>query len=85
MRLSEAAAARGPMTQFLDWYLGKLQIAARHDARLASAFQRVGNLLDAPPSLLHPRIALRVLRGNLRPSTSGRTDNRAPAPAPLQG
>jgi hypothetical protein len=27
----------------------------------------VGNLLAPPPSVMHPRVALRVLWGNLRP------------------
>ena len=48
-------------TRFINWYLGKLQAAARHDQVLALAFLRVGNLFAAPASLLHPRIALRVL------------------------
>ena len=68
LRLSGAATTRAPMARFLDWYLDRLQVAARHDARLALAFQRVGNLIDAPPALLRPRVAMRVLRGNLRPA-----------------
>ncbi len=32
----------------------------------ALAFLTVGNLLAPPPSVMHPRVALRVLWGNLR-------------------
>lgn len=61
--------ARDPKTRFLTWYLDRLQRAARHDARLALAFRRVGSLFDAPPSLLRPGIALRVLWGTLHEPT----------------
>ena len=54
---------RTPMTRFIGGYLARLHAAAEHDGVLSSAFIRVANLLAAPPSLLHPRIALRVLRG----------------------
>jgi 2-polyprenyl-6-methoxyphenol hydroxylase-like FAD-dependent oxidoreductase len=59
-RLSGTARI-APLQRFLNWYLGELQIVAQHDPEVASAFLRVGGLLAAPPSLLHPRIALRVL------------------------
>jgi hypothetical protein len=52
--------------RFIGWYVGKLQIAARRDEVVGAAFQQVGSLLAAPPSLLRPSIALRVLWGNLR-------------------
>jgi 2-polyprenyl-6-methoxyphenol hydroxylase-like FAD-dependent oxidoreductase len=57
---------RTPLTRFVNWYLGKLQVAARRDARLTRAFHEVANLLAPPPSLLRPAVALRVLQGNLR-------------------
>jgi hypothetical protein len=43
-------------------YLARLHAAA-HDADLASAFVRVVGLVAPPQSLLHPSIAVRVLRG----------------------
>lgn len=52
--------------RFINWYVGKLQIAARHDPELSLAFMKVANLFVPPPSLLHPRLAWRVLIGNLR-------------------
>jgi flavin-dependent dehydrogenase len=66
LSLSDAEGAQTRMMRFINWYMRKLQIAARRDPRLAFAFQRVANLIDAPPTLLHPRIALQVLWGNLR-------------------
>jgi 2-polyprenyl-6-methoxyphenol hydroxylase-like FAD-dependent oxidoreductase len=59
-----------PLARFLNWYVGKLQIAARTDPQAALAFMLVASLIAAPPSLLHPRIALRVLRANLRAATA---------------
>jgi hypothetical protein len=60
----------GPRTlgvKIINAYLAKLLKAADHDPVAALAFHRVGNLLAAPPSLMHSRIAARVLWGNLRP------------------
>ena len=61
-------AVQGPrpaMVRFINWYIGKLHIAARHDQILTYAFLRVANLVAAPPTLLSPSVAWRVLRGNL--------------------
>ena len=70
-RLSGKAGARGPVERCLDRYMDRLHVAARHDPQVAAAFLRVANLLDAPTALLHPRVALRVVRGNLlRPSNA---------------
>ena len=57
---------RGPMVNFLNWYIGKLHRAAHRDPVVALAFHKVANLIAPPPSILSPRIAWRVLRGNLR-------------------
>jgi 2-polyprenyl-6-methoxyphenol hydroxylase-like FAD-dependent oxidoreductase len=61
-------AVEGPRTamgNFINWYLGKLHIAARKDPELTLAFHTVANLLADPPTLLKPNIAYRVARGNL--------------------
>ena len=52
--------------RFINWYVGKLQVAARHDPELSLAFMKVANLFVPPPSLLRPRLAWRVFIGNLR-------------------
>jgi 2-polyprenyl-6-methoxyphenol hydroxylase-like FAD-dependent oxidoreductase len=61
-------AVEGPRTamgNFINWYLGKLHIAARKDPELTLAFHSVANLLADPPTLLKPNIAYRIARGNL--------------------
>jgi hypothetical protein len=66
LRYEEVEGARSGMVKFINWYIGKLHIAASTDPRVATAFHRVANLLDPPPSILHPGIAWRILQGNLR-------------------
>ena len=55
---------RSPKVRFINWYIGKLHVAARHDAELAIAFLRVANLEAPPTLLLSPANLLRVIRGN---------------------
>jgi 2-polyprenyl-6-methoxyphenol hydroxylase-like FAD-dependent oxidoreductase len=57
---------RPAMVRFINWYIGKLHLAARNDATLATAFLKVANLMSPPPALLSPAIAWRVWRGNRR-------------------
>jgi 2-polyprenyl-6-methoxyphenol hydroxylase-like FAD-dependent oxidoreductase len=64
-RLSGAQGPVSPAKRLLQWYMGKLQIATHHDPVVAQAFRQVTNMMAAPPSLLHPRIALRVLWAHL--------------------
>jgi len=59
--------AKPLIERLLDRYLDRLLRAAPHDRELTIAFNRVLNLLSAPPSLLAPRIAVRVLRPARRP------------------
>ncbi len=65
LRYPEVDGPRTPILKFINWYLGKLHIAARADPKLTFAFQRAAQLLDPPTSLLKPGVALRVMRGNL--------------------
>ena len=62
---------RPAKVKFINWYIGKLHLAAQHDGRLASAFLRVANLEAPPQVLLHPATALRVMLGNLRRHGAG--------------
>jgi hypothetical protein len=60
---------KGPRTakvRFINWYVGKLHMAARHDAVLGNTFLAVANMEAPPPQLLHPAIVMRVIWGNLR-------------------
>jgi hypothetical protein len=65
LRHPQAEGPRPPKVRFINWYIGKLHMAARHDSKLATAFLRVANL-EAPPSLLlQPQVVMRVIAGNL--------------------
>ncbi len=66
LRQPRVEGARPAMVRFINWYIGKLHLAARHDAALATAFLEVANLMSPPPALLNPAIAWRVWRGNHR-------------------
>lgn len=65
LRHPQVVGPRSPKVRFINWYIGKLHMAARHDARLATAFLEVANLEASPTQLLHPATVLRVIRGNL--------------------
>jgi 2-polyprenyl-6-methoxyphenol hydroxylase-like FAD-dependent oxidoreductase len=65
LAFAQAEGPRGPMVNFLNWYIAKLHRAAHRDPALALAFHKVSNLVAAPPTLLRPGIVWRVLRGNL--------------------
>lgn len=77
LRYPHVEGPRTMMGRFVNWYISKLHIAAHHDAAVSMAFLRVVNMIDPPPSLLRPRTALRVLRGNLFPRTT-RLNNAQP-------
>ena len=80
LRHPQVAGPRSPKVRFINWYIGKLHMAARHDAKLATAFLEVANLEAPPTRLLQPAIVMRVLRGNFgRPR-----GNAEPTPAGVQ-
>ncbi len=54
------------MTRFLNWYIKKLHTAAHYDADVSIAFLKVINMVASPPSILAPRIMLRIIKNNLR-------------------
>jgi 2-polyprenyl-6-methoxyphenol hydroxylase-like FAD-dependent oxidoreductase len=66
LRHPQVKGARPPMLRFINWYIGKLHLAATRDSTLATAFLKVANLMIPPSSLLHPAIAWRVWRGHYR-------------------
>ena len=72
--------ARAPLPgRIVNRYLERLLPVAEHDERVASAFLTVLGMLRPPTSLLHPAIALRVLRGSLRrPTLAQRHHHDAP-------
>jgi 2-polyprenyl-6-methoxyphenol hydroxylase-like FAD-dependent oxidoreductase len=61
LRMPDVPGKKSLPGQFLDWYLGKLDMAATHDRSAVIAFQNVQNLLAPPQSLLKPALIARVL------------------------
>jgi 2-polyprenyl-6-methoxyphenol hydroxylase-like FAD-dependent oxidoreductase len=68
LRMPETKGRRSLKVSFTNWYISKLHRAAHRDPAAAEAFLRVANLLMPPPSILHPNIVLRVLKGSLFPA-----------------
>jgi 2-polyprenyl-6-methoxyphenol hydroxylase-like FAD-dependent oxidoreductase len=66
LRMPETIGRRTFAVKAINAYVAKLHKAAHFDPVVALAYHKVGNLLAPPPSILAPRIALRVLWGNLR-------------------
>jgi 2-polyprenyl-6-methoxyphenol hydroxylase-like FAD-dependent oxidoreductase len=77
LRHPQVQGPRSPKVRFINWYIGRLHMAARHDAVLGNAFLRVANLEAPPAALLHPAVVARVLWGNLRRSRPGREATQA--------
>jgi 2-polyprenyl-6-methoxyphenol hydroxylase-like FAD-dependent oxidoreductase len=68
---------RTPKGRLLNAYIARLHAAAARDAGLADAFVRVAGLVAPPQTLLHPRVAVRVLRPSRQPAGS----ERSPSPS----
>jgi hypothetical protein len=66
LRHPHVQGPRSPKVRFINWYIGKLHMAARQDAVLANAFLKVANLTMSPMRLLHPSVVARVIYGNVR-------------------
>ena len=64
LRHPKVEGPRPAKVRFINWYIGKLHMAARHDAKLATAFLEVANLEAPPTRLLQPAVVMRVIRGN---------------------
>lgn len=75
--------------RLVDHYLDRLLEVATEDHVVTVAFSRVLNLLAAPPSLLSPRLAWRVLGpgsgGVVRRARGARADRAAATARPLPG
>ena len=77
LRMPEATGPRSAGLNFINWYMSKLHRAGHHDPIPAMAFHRVANLLAPPPSVMHPKVAWRVLLGNLRSHPHAKEEERA--------
>jgi 2-polyprenyl-6-methoxyphenol hydroxylase-like FAD-dependent oxidoreductase len=85
LRFAEVEGQRTALQTLINRYLVGLHRAAQHDPELVSAFGVVINLLAPPASLLHPRLALRVLLGNLRLAGPTRQTRQRPGGAIVAG
>lgn len=79
LRHPKVEGPRPAKVRFINWYIGKLHMAARHDAKLATAFLEVANLEAPPTKLLQPAVVMRVIRGNF--ARRGGSAESAPAGA----
>lgn len=75
LRHPQVAGARPAKVKLINWYIGRLHKAARHDGKVAAAFLEVANLKAPPEQLMHPAVMGRVIWGNL----VKRGDGGAPA------
>jgi hypothetical protein len=66
LRMKETVGPRSAVVNGINWYMSKLHRVAHSDPKVAVAFHKVANLIEPPPTILHPKIALRVLRGSFR-------------------
>ncbi|MBW0117343.1 FAD-dependent oxidoreductase [Pseudonocardia abyssalis] len=62
LALPEVDGRRPLPARVLDGYIRRVQLAAHRDPVVSRAFLRVANLVDAPATLLAPRVLVRVLR-----------------------
>ncbi len=66
LRIPETIGPRNAGTSFINWYIARLHKAAHRDPEVSVAFLKFPNLLAPLPSIMHPRMAMRVLLANLR-------------------
>lgn len=85
LRFPEVEGPHNGMVRFINWYMEKLHVAAHRDPVVSMAFLNVVNLLAAPPSVMRPAIALRVLWGNLWPVKMARSVKGDTVPSPSRG
>jgi hypothetical protein len=80
LALPEIRGRRSTRVRLINAYLRRLHAAAEHDPAAAGAFSAVIGMLERPPHLLRPAIAVRVARGP-RPVVAGNERHEPEAPA----
>jgi len=75
----ETTGPKPPGTDLINRYVGRVVVAAQHDAKVSEAMWDVQNLLAPPPSLMKPPMMLRVLRASRRGPTGVTPRSSAPA------
>ncbi|MBE7529825.1 MAG: FAD-binding monooxygenase [Chloroflexi bacterium] len=78
-RFPQTSGPKPPGVDFINRYVSKVHRATLHDPVVGLALLKVMNLMAPPPSLFHPKIVWRVLRGK-RPSIE-QSPMRQPAAA----
>jgi 2-polyprenyl-6-methoxyphenol hydroxylase-like FAD-dependent oxidoreductase len=66
LSLPEIAGPRPAQVRIANRYVSQVQATARNDAVVAQRLARVAGLIDAPASLLRPKIAARVAASSLK-------------------
>lgn len=61
LRIPETVGRRSPQVRLINWYMSKLHRRGHIRVDAALAFVRVAQLLDPPPAIMHPALAVRVL------------------------
>ena len=57
----DTSGPKPPATDFINWYVKRVDRASHRDELVCAAFLKVVNLLAPPSSLFHPRVLWRVL------------------------
>ncbi len=79
LRMPEAVGPRTFRVKVINAYVARVHKAAHRDPVVALAFHRVANLLASPPSMMHPRVACRVLLGQSSPAPRAGPARAGPA------
>jgi pimeloyl-ACP methyl ester carboxylesterase/2-polyprenyl-6-methoxyphenol hydroxylase-like FAD-dependent oxidoreductase len=74
LALPEVEGRRSARVRIINAYLRRVRAAAEHDRAVARAFIAVVGMLERPPHLLRPAIAVRVARGPRPVSWSERVE-----------
>jgi hypothetical protein len=87
LSLPDVEGRRTVQGRVLNAYTNRLLALASHDSNAAVAFLRVAGMVDPPPRLLRPGLALRVLRPQRRADDGPRppTDERHAASGTARG
>jgi len=77
LRMPDVPGKRTIVGRFLNWYIAKLNMAARYDMSAVTAFQKAKNLLAPPQSLLKPQLMARVLSAAFSPRPMTRASTKS--------
>jgi hypothetical protein len=72
LALPAVDGARSLQVRLTNAYINRLLAVAAHDPVVAASFTRVAGMVEPPSSLLHPTLALRVLRPQAQTNASAR-------------